>query len=213
MCNKTIYSGEMELTPENRFDLIIHLRSVEATTPDDDLAVWNAFSEDSTPWYFSDRANNVITTDRYGTGAAGNPHCSLDRSTIDVNAAISMVSKFHDFTDIVRSAISSIGRAHALHVRLWKPELDGNYAEALARNVIICGLEYPIQQETKTIDFAARGMHLGEHPILNSIAPDDFDRLVARCENASAAGEALRAFCEAGKALTRKGADERADLP
>lgn len=70
------------------------LAKLEDATEDDcthilDLEIWNAVSPDA--WYWRDEDREIITCDRYGPGAAGNPVCSLDRFSRSVDAALSLM--------------------------------------------------------------------------------------------------------------------------
>ena len=195
----------MKISIQEQIELILRLRSVEETTIDDDLAVWNFIATDETPWYFHDRDQETITTNRYGVGAVGNPICSLDRGTSDVNAAMSFAQSKKNL-EVVHTAWSSVSRDHALHVRFWDTSVDGDYPRAFAKELILALLEYEFVRETPRIDMAARGIGyiLGDDSIIRQINPDDFDRLVETCENAPKASPALKAFLAAGRELLAK---------
>jgi hypothetical protein len=55
-----------------------------------DLAIWNMVSDDR--WFFYDEVNELITTDRFGPEALGNPHVSLDQFSRSLDAAIGLVN-------------------------------------------------------------------------------------------------------------------------
>jgi hypothetical protein len=67
-------------------DIIARLERADPNS-DLDLAIWNACSSEE--WRFVDAG--VITCDRYGIGAAGNPVCSLDPFTHSIDAALTLV--------------------------------------------------------------------------------------------------------------------------
>lgn len=197
----------MKISTQERVELILRLRAAKETTIDDDLAVWNVISTDETPWYFHDRVQETITTNRYGVGAVGNPICSLDRSTIDCNAAISFAQSMGNL-DVIHTAWSSVSRDHALHVRFWEPSVDGDYAVAFAKEIVLALLEHPFVKETPRIDMATRGIGgmLSADAIIHQINSNDFDRLVEQCENAPKASPALKAFLAAGRELLARDA-------
>ena len=69
------------------------LRCEQATRPDRelDLAIWRAVTGEPWCWHVGFPAQTVITWDRYGVEAAGNPIVSLDELTASLDAALTLV--------------------------------------------------------------------------------------------------------------------------
>jgi len=86
-----------------------------ATGPDRelDLAILNAVSaadsRDFKLWRWLDRERELITRDRYGEGAIGNPACSLEPFTSCLNAALRLVEPI---------------QAPRTPLREWPPTID-----------------------------------------------------------------------------------------
>jgi hypothetical protein len=86
-----------------------------ATGPDRelDLAILNAVSaadsRDFKPWRWLDRERELITRDRYGEGAIGNPACSLEPFTSCLNAGLRLVEPI---------------QASQTPLREWPPTID-----------------------------------------------------------------------------------------
>lgn len=67
--------------------------------------------------------------------------CVLCDAEAWLDAAMTLV-RDQDASDILHEAWSRLSAAHALHVRLWKPE-DGSYAQNLACFVVAAALRAP----------------------------------------------------------------------
>lgn len=58
--------------------------------------------------------------------------------TASLDAALALVERVlpGSVSDVLHEARAAVGRKHALHIRFWKPDVDGPYAAALARAVL-----------------------------------------------------------------------------
>ena len=79
------------MTKAEQFEALA-LRCEQATRPDRelDLAIWRAVTGEPWCWHVGFPAQTVITWDRYGVEAAGNPIVSLDELTTSLDAARSI---------------------------------------------------------------------------------------------------------------------------
>jgi hypothetical protein len=56
---------------------------------------------------------------------------------ISIDAALALVERCGMVaSDILHEAWSSVGKSHALYMRIWKPEVDGNYVSAVALAIL-----------------------------------------------------------------------------
>ena len=80
------------MTKAEQFEALA-LRCEQATRPDRelDLAIWRAVTGEPWCWHVGFPAQTVITWDRYGVEAAGNPIVSLDELTASLDAALTLV--------------------------------------------------------------------------------------------------------------------------
>ena len=80
------------MTKSEQFEALA-LRCEQATRPDRelDLAIWRAVTGEPWCWHVDFPAQTVITWDRYGVEAAGNPIVSLDELTASLDAALTLV--------------------------------------------------------------------------------------------------------------------------
>jgi hypothetical protein len=70
-------------------DLLKDLEGAAEGSPELDLALWCAVS--GAAWRWLDEDREIITCDRYGPGAAGNPIVSLDAFTRNAEAALQLI--------------------------------------------------------------------------------------------------------------------------
>lgn len=72
------------------YALLVKLQAATEGTRDLDLEVLNALGHKHT-WYWRDRREEIITCDRYGLDAIGNPVCSLEKFTTSIDDALSII--------------------------------------------------------------------------------------------------------------------------
>ena len=80
------------MTKSEQFEALA-LRCERATGPDRelDLAMWSAVTGESWRWHEAFPSQSVITCDRYGANAAGNPIVTLDEFSASLDAALTLV--------------------------------------------------------------------------------------------------------------------------
>lgn len=96
----------------------------------------------------ADQIALAVAPSRHGWGWA---YAALGDQLDNVGAALALVSEKlpREQSGILREAWSAVSKRHALHMRFWNPETDGDYAHAIARRVLIALLKALPEGEAK----------------------------------------------------------------